>query len=225
MQYSVKYFFRRKFRFHPVVPCLLLLLPSHVLASGQPSSPPSTACPLPAKQAPQSMEFALPKGVHVSEHLYGLPGLTNVGRLAPGIYRGAQPSPNGYSTLKKLGIRTVINLRTTEDEKKKVESAGMRSVEIPLGMFNKGDREKVDKVVAIMADPANRPIFVHCRQGRDRTGIVVAAYRMKIEGWPLALAEAEMESFGFNDVWVNFRRFLHSYAAEFNRAKGAVEKK
>jgi protein tyrosine/serine phosphatase len=79
-----------------------------------------------------------------------------------------------------------------------------------------------------MADPANRPVFVHCRQGQDRTGIVVAAYRMKTDGWPLDLAEAEMESFGFNGVWVNLRHFLHRYAAGLEpqyRAKTAAVRK
>ncbi|MGZ9148741.1 MAG: hypothetical protein ACXW4G_10250 [Candidatus Deferrimicrobiaceae bacterium] len=54
----------------------------------------------------------LPGNVRVSEHLFGLPGLTNVGRVANGIFRGAQPKPEGYATLKAMGVRTVINLRT-----------------------------------------------------------------------------------------------------------------
>jgi len=220
-----KYIVSRRSFFRPFILSLILAFPSGVLASGQPASPDSDLCPLPGQLSPSSLAYPLPKGVRVSEHLFGLPGLTNVGRIAPGIYRGAQPAPGGYATLKKMGIRTVINLRTTESEKKKVEAVGMRSVEIPVGMFNNGDRKKLDKVIAIMADPANRPVFVHCRQGQDRTGIVVAAYRMKIDGWPLSLAEAEMESFGFNDVWVNFRRFLHRYAAELDRAKGTMKKK
>lgn len=162
-------------------------------------------------------EFAatLPAGAHTSEHIFGdLPGLSNLGRVAPGIFRGAQPEKKGYETLKGMGIRTVINLRTSMSERKGVEAAGMRSVEIPIEMSRNGLKEKVDRVVALMADPANRPLFVHCRQGRDRTGIVIAAYRMKQEGWTLAEAEAEMQSFGFNDVWVNFRRFIRGYAKQ-----------
>jgi protein tyrosine/serine phosphatase len=159
----------------------------------------------------------LPAAARSSEHLYGLPGLENVGRVAPDIFRGSQPAKNGYDTLKRMGIRTIINLRTSMSERKQVESAGMRSIEIPLSTFNNGDKEKVDRIVALLSDPANQPVFVHCRQGRDRTGIVVAAYRMKVQGWPLAAAEAEMDSFGFNDVWVNLRRFLHRYAAGLGR--------
>ncbi len=157
----------------------------------------------------------LPAGVRCSEHIYGnLPGLANVGRVSPGVYRGAQPGKEGYATLKRMGVKTVINLRTSMSEKKQVEAAGMRSMEVPIEMSRDGLKEKVDRVVAFMADPANQPVFVHCRQGRDRTGIIVAAYRMKVEGWPLADAEAEMEAFSFNDIWVHFKRFIRSYGNE-----------
>lgn len=158
-----------------------------------------------------------------SEHLYNLPGLQNVGRVTPGIYRGAQPQPDGYATLKKLGIRTVIDLRTSESEKAQVEAAGMQAIAVPIEMTRDGLREKVDRVVALMADPANQPVYVHCRHGQDRTGIVVAAYRLTVDGWGLKDAEAEMQSFGFNDVWVNFKKFIRAYRPQqLSQRVGAV---
>ena len=196
-----------------IILTLFLLLPFSADVLANPGPP----TPAVGKRVSPPPPVQLPAAARSSEHLYGLPGLENVGRVTPEIYRGTQPARKGYETLKKMGIRTVINLRTSMSEKKHVEAAGMRSIEIPLGTFNNGEREKVDRVVALLADPANRPVFVHCRQGRDRTGIVVAAYRMKIQGWPLAAAEAEMDSFHFNDVWVNLRRFLHRYAAGLDR--------
>ncbi len=156
-------------------------------------------------------EQAAPRFAQRLDHL---PGLANVGQVAPGVYRGAQPGKEGYATLKRLGIRTVIDLRTTEDERARVEGAGMRAISVPLRMSRDGLREKVDRAVALMADPANQPVFVHCRHGQDRTGIVAAAYRMRVEGWSLAAAEAEMESFGFNDIWVNFKLFIRQYGAQ-----------
>jgi len=151
----------------------------------------------------------------VSERIYGnLPGLGNVGRVAAGVLRGAQPEAEGYATLKKMGIRTVINLRTSMSERAEVEGAGMRSIEIPIAMSSNGLKEKVDRVVALVADPANQPVFIHCRHGQDRTGIVVAAYRMKMDGWALAEAEAEMQDFGFNDIWVNFKKFIRAYGQQ-----------
>ena len=156
--------------------------------------------------------------IRSSEHLYNLPGLGNAGRVAPGVYRGEQPGPGGYATLKQLGIKTVIDLRTSESEKAQVEAAGMRAIAVPIEMTRKGLKEKVDQVVALMADPANQPVYVHCRHGQDRTGIVVAAYRMTLDNWSLKDVEAEMQSFGFNDVWVNFKKFIRSYKAPDGKA-------
>jgi len=157
---------------------------------------------------------SLPAAALSSEHLYNLHGLENVGRVAPGVFRGAQPGKDGFATLKAMGIRTVIDMRTTENEKLQVEAAGMKAIAVPIQMVRNGLKEKVDHVVALMADPANQPVYVHCRHGQDRTGIVVAAYRMKQQGWNLADAEAEMQAYGFNDVWINFKKFIRQYGAE-----------
>lgn len=156
----------------------------------------------------------IPANAHSSEKIYNLPGLSNVGRVAPGVLRGAQPGKEGYATLKAMGVKTVIDMRTTASEQKEVEAAGMRAIAIPIEMTRDGLREKVDRVVALMADPANQPVYIHCRHGQDRTGIVVAAYRMKQQGWSLADAETEMQAFGFNDVWVNFKKFIRQYGAQ-----------
>ncbi len=159
----------------------------------------------------------LSSGARYSEHLQNLPGLSNVGRVTPVVLRGAQPGKDGYATLKRLGVKTVIDMRTTESEKSAVEAAGMKAIAVPIEMTRNGLKEKVDRVVALMADPANQPVYVHCRHGQDRTGIVVAAFRMKQQGWSLADAETEMQAFGFNDVWVNFKKFIRQYGADLQK--------
>ena len=189
-----------------VATCLLM-----VLAGGLATGAAATG---PAPAAPAQATATLPPGAKVSERIYHLPGLPNAGRVTPGIYRGAKPESEGYKTMRKMGIRTVIDLRTTESEQREVEAEGMKAIAIPIAMSRDGLREKVDRAVALMADPANQPVFVHCRHGQDRTGIVVAVYRMKVDGWSLADAEAEMQTFGFNDVWVNFKKFIKSYGTQ-----------
>lgn len=164
-----------------------------------------------------SQSVTLPATARSSERIYNLPGLSNVGRVAPGVLRGAEAGKGGYATLKAMGVKTVIDMRTTASEKIEVEAAGMKAVAIPIEMSRDGLKEKVDRVVALMADPANQPVYVHCRHGQDRTGIVVAAYRMKQQVWSLADSEAEMQAFGFNDVWVNFKKFIQRYGAELDR--------
>lgn len=159
-------------------------------------------------------DVSLPASARSSERLYNLPGLSNVGQVAPGVLRGAEVGMEGYATLKAMGVKTVIDMRTTANEKKEVEAAGMNAVAVPIEMSRDGLKEKVDKVVALMADPANQPVYLHCRHGQDRTGIVVAAFRMKQQGWSLADAEAEMQAFGFNNIWINFKKFIRRYGAE-----------
>ncbi len=167
--------------------------------------------------AAQDRATTLPESVRISERLLGLPGLSNVGRVAPGVIRGAQPSPGGYATLKALGIRTVINLRSRHGEKEPVEAEGLRYLEIPIRISERVDDRAVRRAVAALRDPANLPAFVHCAFGKDRTGIVVAVYRMEAEGWSNETAEAEMRAFGFNDVW----RHLLSYVRRYTPGEAA----
>jgi protein tyrosine phosphatase (PTP) superfamily phosphohydrolase (DUF442 family) len=161
----------------------------------------------------------LPDGARISEKVFGLTGLSNVGRVSPAIFRGAQPLPEGYETLKEMGIKTVINLRSQHSETDVVESAGMQSIEVPMDIFRSVDIEKVNNIINSMIDPANQPVYVHCKLGEDRTGVVIAAYRMRIDGWSLSEAEAEMQSFGFNDVWIHLKKFVREYAKSLGEGK------
>jgi tyrosine-protein phosphatase SIW14 len=153
----------------------------------------------------------LPRNLRVSERLFGLPGLTNVGRVAPGIFRGAQPEPEGYATLKAMGIKTVINLRTRHGKREAVEAAGMRYVEIPMSFLKNVDPAAVRKALSVMTDPASQPVFVHCSRGVDRAGVVAAIYRMEVDGWSEAEAEAELEAFGFHEVWFQLKKYVRRY--------------
>jgi tyrosine-protein phosphatase SIW14 len=188
-----------------------LLAPPGV-SPGGPAAAPGNPSPRGVSVADNSV--VLPGKVRVSERLFGLPGLTNVGRVSPGIFRGAQPKPEGYATLKAMGVRTVINLRTRHEGRKAVEAAGMRYVEIPMSFLKNVDPAAVRKALSVMTDPANQPVFVHCSRGKDRAGVVVAVYRMEVDGWSEAEAEAEMDAFGFHEIWSQLKEFVRRYPEE-----------
>jgi len=124
-----------------------------------------------------------------------------------------------------LGVTTVIDLcrereHSTAVEARAVEAAGMRSIEIPISTTSTIDPKAVKRALSAITDPANQPLFLHCAQGRDRTGVVVAVYRMEIDGWKSVEAEAEMQTFGFHDAWVQMKNFVRSYRADAR--KGAT---
>jgi hypothetical protein len=65
--------------------------------------------------------------------------------------------------------------------------------------------------LALATDPAHRPVFVHCRQGRNRAGIMTAIYRVAYHGWTPQRAYAEGRAYGlvpWNALthWILIRR-------------------
>jgi protein tyrosine/serine phosphatase len=145
--------------------------------------------------------------------------------VANGIFRGAQPEPEGYATLKAMGVRTVINLRTRHGERKAVEAAGMRYVEVPMSFWKDVDPAVVRKALSVMTDPANQPVYLHCARGKDRVGVVAAVYRMEIDGWSEAEAEAEMNAFGFQDAWSQLKKFVRRYPVGRGEVREEVQEK
>ena len=153
----------------------------------------------------------LPTAAKSSEHIYGLKGISNVGRVAAGIYRGNQPTKEGYATLKNMGIKTVINLRNDYSEKNEVEAQGMKSIEIPLSVLKKIPGKTIKGIIAILTDASLQPIYLHCKLGQDRAGAIIAIYRMEIDNWNINEALEEMKDYNFNNLWHNLKITVTDY--------------
>jgi tyrosine-protein phosphatase SIW14 len=137
-----------------------------------------------------------------------LPGLPNFGRVSDHLSRGGQPDANGFKELKKLGVDIVVNLRHEPDEiaweRPLVQAQGLEYVSIPWrGKNNPNTRQVAQFLELLRANPDKR-VFVHCERGAERTGVMVACYRMSVESWTEDRAANEMELFGFR-AW----RFGH----------------
>jgi protein tyrosine phosphatase (PTP) superfamily phosphohydrolase (DUF442 family) len=150
-------------------------------------------------------------------------GVTYAAQVAPGLYRGGQPDREGIAWLKSLGVKTVINLRHFhgDTEGPEVAAAGMRYERIPLESSDAPTRAQVERFFALVNDPALRPIYVHCLHGVDRTGAMMAVYRMEMEGWPNTEASAEMEFFEAHDIWRDLRVFVQKYRPGWVKVAGA----
>jgi tyrosine-protein phosphatase SIW14 len=146
-------------------------------------------------------------------------GVAYAATVAPGIYRGGQPDAQGVEWLDELGIKTVINLRHYhgDTEGERVRAAGMRYVRIPLESTDPPTDAQVRQFLSIVNDPEQHPVYIHCLHGVDRTGAMLAVYRIREQGWNNGDALAEMEHFGAHGILHDLRRFVGSYTPSRTR--------
>ena len=124
------------------------------------------------------------------------PGLQNFYQVSPILYRGAQPTADGMAELERMGIKTIINLRGFHDDEEKLKSTKLSYVSIRFHTWHPEEEDMV-KFLKIINDPARQPVFVHCKRGIDRTGTMVALYRVAVQGWTREEATREMTEGGF----------------------------
>ena len=123
--------------------------------------------------------------------------------VAPGIMRGSQPSEASIKLLQDYcGIKTILNLRSdkveVDWERQVAEKLGIDYINIPMNGGQKQSLEKIEQCLNIMQDKARQPIFVHCQAGKDRTGMICAAYKIKYNNWRLEDALFEMLTYGYS---------------------------
>ncbi|MBW2280681.1 MAG: tyrosine-protein phosphatase [Deltaproteobacteria bacterium] len=132
----------------------------------------------------------------------------NFGTIEEGrVYRSAQPSPFFLRWLRSgPEIRTLINLRgdTPGWESAFAARNKMRLFVFNLSASRPPTEHDVERFLGILRDDANYPLLVHCRNGVDRTGYMLALYRVQEQGWDADRAASEMNRFWqfswFNDV-------------------------
>jgi tyrosine-protein phosphatase SIW14 len=143
------------------------------------------------------------------------PGLPNLNQVNDGLYRGAQPTAEGIKELEKLGVRTIIGLRSKHTDKDLLGDSKIVFEHIPMTPQNPKEKDVV-RFLRIVTDKKRQPAFVHCQHGADRTGAMCAAYRVVVEGWTKQAAIEEMTKGGyeFHAVWVNLPKFIKNLDVE-----------
>ena len=134
-------------------------------------------------------------------------GLPNFAKVSDALYRGAQPSAEGFARLKEMGVKTVVNLRAVTSDSDLMKGLGLSYVHISFKPWHIEEEDIMD-FLKIVTDPGNQPVFVHCRHGADRTGTMVAIYRVTVQKWDLEKALSELPNFGFHKVWDNLKDYM-----------------
>jgi len=150
-----------------------------------------------------------------------LDGVPNLHRVTDQIYRGAQPTREGFRNLEAMGIKTVINLRSFHHDD--TERTSLAYVRVRMEAWDP-EMGEIIRVMRILSDESGAPYFVHCQHGADRTGMAMAVYRMAVQGWRRDEAIREMTDggYGFHPIWTGIPAFLRKLNVE--RIKSALRK-
>jgi tyrosine-protein phosphatase SIW14 len=141
-------------------------------------------------------------------------GIVNFGKVNDSLYRGGQPDHKAMQQLAAMGVRSVINLRMTNDvwngEQAVATAYSMAYTNIPLRSLSAPTDAQVACVLAaISAMP--KPVFVHCRHGCDRTGTILACYRIQQDHWANSSALKEAEVYGISPIEVAMRNYIKHF--------------
>jgi tyrosine-protein phosphatase SIW14 len=151
--------------------------------------------------------------------------IKNFGQMDTNYYRGGQPKKDDYQSLAAIGVKTVVDLRNdpTSYEKAAVEALGMKYINIPMDDAEYPKEEHIDAFLAIVNDPANGAVFVHCKGGKHRAGVTGAAYRFTKYGWDYDKVFQEMENYAFHTRWGRkvMKRYVNDFAAKMNTSNTA----
>ena len=143
-----------------------------------------------------------------AQHSTSYPELPRFQQVSERLYRGGQPREGGISKLPELGINTVINLRGASDrtraEEAEVRALGLNYYNVALPNWGRPQDSRVTRILELISAPENGRVFIHCKDGVDRTSMIVAIYRMTHDGWNShqALAEAQRSGMRRTQFWM-----------------------
>jgi len=145
-----------------------------------------------------------------------IPQLTEV---SAGLYRGGQPTEEGYAQLKTLGVKTVINFRHENDwiefGRKNAEVNGLNYISIPWTIYGGADWAVAQQFFKVLDDPDSMPVFIYCKRGVERTGVLTAVYYMKYENIePETAYKKATDGFPVKWIWRPFVRKKFNFFKE-----------
>ncbi|HSE38878.1 MAG TPA: hypothetical protein VLG74_16370 [Blastocatellia bacterium] len=140
-------------------------------------------------------------------------------RVDENYVRGSQPLRGGVGTLTRLGVKTVVDLRSiydyTDDVKTAAEAVGLGYEWVPMSVWNPPSDEEANRFVSLVTDTGKGPFFVFCADGLNRIGEMTAIYRVAHSQWPVEKALAEADELGFNPYYYTLRSYVWDYARKF----------
>jgi len=152
-------------------------------------------------------------------------GINNFYQVDAHVYRGGQPTDEGFAYLARIGVKTVIDLREADErsraEERVLTAAGMAYVNVPMTGLTPPTESEISKILGILEADNTGPVFVHCKRGADRTGAVVASYRIDHDHWDNAQALKEAMAKGMSVFQFPRQNYIKSFLPHIIAARAA----
>jgi protein tyrosine/serine phosphatase len=143
----------------------------------------------------------------------------NFFRVRDGLFRGGHPDQAGLEYLQSIGVTTIVDLEIGDlieatpweisQEESQAKAMGFNFIREPLSAFQPFvSTAEMQSTLNILSDPSNGTVYVHCKHGQDRTGMVIGLERVFTEGWAPADAYAEMIAHGFHPEFLGLKHFF-----------------
>ena len=150
--------------------------------------------------------------------IVAIPGIPNFHQVNDHVLRGGQPSAEAWPNLARLGVKTVIDLRredehSTAAEAQAVAAAGMNYFNVPMKGVVAPTNEQMSKVLALLN--SEDLVFIHCKRGADRTGAVIACYRVMHDRWDHKQALHEAKSLGMAWDQMGLKHYVMTFQPAF----------
>jgi protein tyrosine/serine phosphatase len=144
-----------------------------------------------------------------------LEGVPNLYKVSDRLYRSAQPTMEGFRNLKGLGVKTVLNLRSFNSDRRELEDVGLNYQHLFVKAWHPEEKE-VARFLRLVMDESRGPVLVHCQHGADRTGLMCAVYRVAVQNWTKDAALKEMTGgeYNFHGMWENLLKWFNKLDIE-----------
>ncbi len=151
--------------------------------------------------------------------------ICNFHKVNSQVYRGGRPDPSAYPKLERLGVRTILSLEESGQAAKECDALARFNSTLkpenridfvsfpitPMQISRAGlSDEQVERLFQLI-QKARKPVFIHCYYGRDRTGAIIALYRMALEGVPYDKAYEEAVHYKFSPEDAGLLKTLKRY--------------
>ncbi len=139
----------------------------------------------------------------------------NFGEVDQTVWRGGAPTDEALRELKSLGVSTVVDLRQEgpgrQHERELVEQLGMRYQHVPLRSTTAPTQDEIKQILGFLLGQPSGKVYVHCLRGKDRTGTVIACYRIQHDGWDNQRALEEAKSYGMSSLEWKMQAFIRHF--------------